>query len=96
MSTKVTMSWRAKTESQPGFHLYEDVMDSFGENADRHDAPVYLRLDGVAMDLRTLKGGGACVTVVLPRELARELGLLQPPGSAGPSREPPGLAGEPK
>ena len=95
MSTKVTMKWRPQTGSKPGFHLYEDVMDSFGDDADRPDAPVYLRLNGVALDLRTLEGGGACVTIVLPRELARELGLLQITG-AGPSQESTGQAGERK
>ena len=96
MSTKVTMKWRAQTVSQPGFQLYEDVMDSFGDDADRQNAPVYLRLEGVALDLHTLEGGGACVTVVLSRELARELGLLQIPSGGGPSQESTGQGGKRK
>jgi hypothetical protein len=96
MSSKVTMKWRARTGHQPGFQLYEDVMNSLGDDGGRDDAPVYLCLDGVALDLLTLEGGGACVTVVLPRELARELGLLQPPPGAGPSQESTRQAGEPK
>lgn len=77
MSTKVTIAWREKREGQAGFHLYEDVLDSLGAD-DGCDAPVYLRLDGVTVDLRTLNGGGAAVTIALPRELAHVLGLLRP------------------
>lgn len=95
MSTKVTMRWRAQTASQPGFQLYEDVMDSLGDDADRDDAPVYLRLDGVKLDVHTLDGGGASVTVVPPRELARELGLLHPASRPDSSQEPAGHARDP-
>jgi hypothetical protein len=84
MSTKVTIKWRDRMGNHPGFHLYEDVLDSLGEGGDDLDAPVYLRLDGVALDLHSLIDGGANVTVALPRELARELGLLPP--SAGPAQ----------
>jgi hypothetical protein len=94
MSTKVTMKWRAQSVSQPGFQLYEDVLDSLGDDVDRDDVPVYLRLDGVTLDLHTLPGGGASVTVALPRELARELGLLQPLPRPGPSQDPAGPAGD--
>ena len=94
MSTKVTVKWRAQSASQSGFQLYEDVLDSLGDDVDRDGAPVYLRLDGVALDLHTLDGGGASVTVVLPRELARELGLLQPSSVPDPSQEPAGNAGD--
>jgi len=75
VSTKVTIKWRAQTAGHPGFHLYDDVFDSLGYE-DEGQSPVYLRLDGVAVTLQTLDSGGASVTVVLPRELARELGLL--------------------
>ena len=96
MSTKVTLKWRPQTESQPGFHLYEDVMDYFGDDGARDDAPVYLQLDRAALDLRTLEGGGAWVTVVFPRELAVELGLLPISSRAGPSQGSTGRGEERK
>lgn len=80
MSTRSSIKWREQTDHAPGFHLYEDCMETL---TDGEDAPVYLRLDGVAVvDLSTLTCGGATVEVCLPRELARSLGLLpvsQPP-----------------
>jgi hypothetical protein len=79
MSTKVSIKWRDQREDRPGFHLYEDALDSLGVDMDDREAPVYLRVDGVSLDLHTLAGGGASVTVALPREAARSLGLLQPP-----------------
>ena len=75
MSIKATIKSRGRTAERPGFHLYHDVLDSFGSE-DEAESPVYLRLDGVAATVQTLDSGGATVTVVLPRELARELGLL--------------------
>jgi hypothetical protein len=85
MSTKVSIRWRDRRENQPGFHLYEDVLDSLGVDKDDLEAPVYLRLDGVSLDLHMSNAGGASVTIALPRELARELGLLQP-ASLGPGQ----------
>lgn len=76
MSTKVTIKSRAQTDTRPGFHLYDDVLDSFGAKAGELEPPVYLRLNGVTVQLETLAAGGATLTVALPRELARELGLL--------------------
>ena len=81
MSTKVTIKSRTKTSSHPGFHLYDDALDSFARANTSHEPPVYLRLDGVAVQLETMDSGGASVTVRLPRELARELGLLPDSGS---------------
>lgn len=75
MSTKATIRFRDQSAEHPGFHLYDDVLDSLGSE-NESDSPVYLRLDGVAAKLQTLDGGGASVTVVLPRVVARELGLL--------------------
>ena len=69
MSTKSSIKWREQSGSTPGFHLYDDVLDY------QDDAPVYLRLDGVHAEMQT-QAGGATVTVILPREMARELGLL--------------------
>jgi hypothetical protein len=72
MSTKCSIKWRQQTDSAPGFHLYEDV----GEAMDGDDPPVYLRFDGVQVELTTHSHAGATVTVAMPREMARELGLL--------------------
>ena len=74
MSTKVSIKWREGTSTQPGFHLYDDCMDSVGDGASM--PPVYLRLDGVAVELQTLAAAGASLTIVFPRALACELGLL--------------------
>lgn len=82
MSTKCSIKWRERTETQPGFHLYDDVMDSWGmeERAaggkGSVEPPVYLHLNGVQVQVETLDSGGAAVTLALPRALARELGLL--------------------
>lgn len=75
MSTKETIKFRHKNAGHPGFHLYNDVLDGLGAK-DESESPVYLCLDGVAATLQTLDSGGASVTVVLPRGVARELGLL--------------------
>lgn len=73
MSTKCTLKWKEHSECEPGYHLYDDVLDGFDEN---QEPPVYLRLDGVQVELATLGRGGVSVTVALPRMIARELGLL--------------------
>jgi hypothetical protein len=78
VSTKVSIKARAASSSEPGFHLYWDRLDDMSAGTDGRTMPVYLRLDGVAVELRTLPNGGASVTVTLPNELARELGLLRP------------------
>jgi len=75
MSTKVTIKARQPSAGEPGFYLYDDVLDEFRlDEAD--EAPVYLTLEGVAVQMTTLAQGGASVTIELPRELARVLGLL--------------------
>ena len=76
MSTKSSIKWRHSTEAQPGFHLYDDVMDSFGAQDGDPEPPVYLCLEGLQVQLETLHAGGATVTVTIPREMARALGLL--------------------
>jgi len=76
MSTKISLKWRQRTPEHPGFHLYDDVLDEFVSSDDGLEPPVYLCLDGVQVQLETLGTEGASVTVSLPRELARELGLL--------------------
>lgn len=78
MSTKVSIAARIATPSAPGFHLYWDCVDELVA-ASEDEVPVYLHLAGVAVELQTMENGGASVTVKLPRELARELGLLRSP-----------------
>jgi len=72
MSTKTSIKWRKQTDAAPGFHLYEDCLDVAD---DGQETPVYLRLDGVPAELETQRDG-ATVTVAIPREMARALGLL--------------------
>lgn len=76
MGTKSSIKWRDHTKEHPGFHLYDDVLDAFGAEEGASEPPVYLRLDGVQVQLETLGKHGASVTVTVPREMARELGLL--------------------
>ena len=80
MSTKCSIKWRAPSEGQPGFHLYED---GFGLWPGAAEPPVYLLLDGVSVQLETKSGGGVSITAELPREMARALGLL-PLGDEAP------------
>lgn len=75
MSTKCSLRWKEQTDEAPGYHLYDDALDELCA-ADGGEQPVYLRLDGVQVELETLSSGGVSVTVSLPRALARELGLL--------------------
>ncbi len=78
MSTKVTIKSRPRSDSdsEPGFRLYDDVLDEWLSEFDGTEQPVYLFLEGVEAEMRTLEEGGAEVTVKLPRELARALGLV--------------------
>ena len=78
MSTKSSIKGRDHTAGQPGFHLYDDVMDSFGAQDGDPEPPVYLCLEGLQVQLETHLEGGATVTVAIPREMARALGLLPP------------------
>lgn len=82
MSTKSSIKHKAMTDESPGYHLYDDVMDQYRDDG---EPPVYLRLDGVPVELYTL-GVGASVTVTIPRAIARELGLLNPPSTSGASK----------
>lgn len=75
MSTKVTIRSNSRTEGTPGFHLYEDAVEALVA-ADAEEPPVYLQLEGVQAEMQTLEGGGASLTVTLPRSVARELGLI--------------------
>ena len=78
MSTKSSIKWKQQTKDEAGFHLYDDVIDSMHMDG---EPPVYLRLDGVDAELHTLEHG-ACVTVTIPRSMARELGLVPSPPAA--------------
>lgn len=78
MGTKSSIKCRDHTAVQPGFHLYDDAMDSFARQEGDPEPPVYLRLDGLQVQLETHLEGGASVTVAIPREMARVLGLLPP------------------
>jgi len=82
MSSKTSIKWRGRSLDQPGFDLYEDALDGLiSKNGvisedDSREAPVYLRLEGVQVRLETLDGPGVSLTVKMPRETARALGLL--------------------
>lgn len=88
MSTKATLKSRLLVEGRPGFHLYEDMLtelvnESVEDGDAAADPPVYLTLEGIDVELRTLPSGGAAVTLSIPRDIARELGLV-PAESRGP------------
>lgn len=74
MSTKSTIRYETDTESQQGFHLYDEVFD--GEN-------VYLDLQGFQFECSTsveLSGSGVPgLTAKLPRAWAEKLGLIALP-----------------
>ena len=48
MSTKASIKSRIRTREQPGFNLYDDVLDDVGARDGAPESPVYVRLDGVA------------------------------------------------
>lgn len=81
MSSKVSIAWSEPVEGEPYFLLFKDELDSLGATG-TDSSPLYLRLVGVSVELQTLPAGGAAVTVVLPRKLAEELGLLRLRGAA--------------
>ncbi len=87
MSTKVTIRSSSPTEGTPGFHLYEDAVEALA-SADGAEPPVYLQLEGVQVELQTLEGGGASLTVSLPRSVARELGLIPFTTASGEAAAP--------
>lgn len=73
MSTKMSIKYKDRTPNTPGYHLYRDVLDAF--RGDGESTPVYLELEAVRAEMATMDQG-AKVTVELPEETARELGLL--------------------
>lgn len=66
MSTKATLALHHSDGNFPSWHFYEEVFES---------GVVYLELRGVAVDLVTRESGGADLTLRLPLETARQLGL---------------------
>lgn len=75
MSTKNPIKWKEAQGDLPGFQVYTDVTEEWGLQKGQ-EAPVYLQLEGVAVQLETLAGGGATVSIRLPAQTARELGLI--------------------
>ena len=67
MSTRSSIKY-SRPDDAPGYHLFDDVMDH------EDDPPVYLELFGIEAEVRT----SGYVHVVIPRAMARELGLLPP------------------
>lgn len=83
MSTKATLKSRLQVDGQPGFHLYDDVVAEMASEPAENggtatNPPVYLTMESVEVELRTLPSGGAAVTLTIPRDMARELGLVPP------------------
>lgn len=82
MSTKFTLKSQRRDSDEPGFHLYHDVFEEMACEADGSEPPVYLCLEGVEVELQTVRQGGATVTVKIPRATAKALGLVpDPPGA---------------
>lgn len=70
MSTRSSIKY-SREDGKPGYHLWEDCFEVM---ADPEGADVVLELSGIHGELST----GGEVMIVLPREMARELGLLPP------------------
>ena len=76
MSTRASIKWRAQEGTVPGYHLYDDLTDGL-DGTPQEETPVYLALGGVVIaDLGTHENG-TDVTIQMPREMARALGLLR-------------------
>ncbi|MFM8330904.1 MAG: hypothetical protein ACKN9T_04390 [Candidatus Methylumidiphilus sp.] len=72
MSTKSTIQSVWDEETHSGYHLFFDVMDSFGMEEMEGKEPVYLELNGVEF---TASSPGH-VEVKIPRAWAVKLGLV--------------------
>jgi len=81
MSTKSSIKYQKDTIDGPSFHLFEECHDA------GPDRPVYLELSGVQVELET-QTSGAMVTVRIPREWARALGLLTSRAQVGTTGNP--------
>jgi hypothetical protein len=82
VSTRSTIKY-SREDDVPGYHLFDDVMDSFCSVDGDPEPPVYLELFGVAAEVNT----SGYVRVAIPRDMARELGLL-PPAAATQGDKP--------
>jgi hypothetical protein len=65
------MSTKSSLKYGPGFHLYDDALDSWLSD----EPPVYLRLSDVAFEVSS-SGDGSEITVCIPRAIATALGLI--------------------
>lgn len=74
MSTRSSIKY-SRPDDGPGYHLFDDCFETLTEG---ENARVELELFGVEAEMST----GGYVRVVLPRAMARELGLLPPKPSA--------------
>lgn len=75
MSTKSTLKYNIDDKTGAGYHLYNDLADTFGdEEPGCH--PVYLELRGVDFDAICKQDFGGRVCVTIPREWAEKLGLV--------------------
>lgn len=70
MSTKMTLKYVEPKDGKPGAHLYEDIYECSEDE-------VVLSLENVTASLTACANTGATVAVVIPRDLARKLGLLE-------------------
>jgi hypothetical protein len=77
MNTRVSIKSRAATPGLPGFDLYVDAMDYDSAEALASEPPVYLALEQVRASV-DVYGRGSAVTLCLPQDAARALGLLPP------------------
>ena len=82
----MTIRDQEKDGAQPGWHLYEEMLDP--------DDFVYLELDGVQLDVNVFGRGGALmgsppstVLLRLPSATARQLGMLPPTWSTRRSKD---------
>lgn len=66
MSTKSSLAHHDSENGQPSWHLYEEVFEA---------GVVYLELRGVSVELSVREQGSADVSLRLPIETARQLGL---------------------
>ncbi len=68
MSTKFTVKSQHRDGDEPGFHLYHDVLEEMACEADGSEPPLYLRLEGVEVELQTVREGGVTVGQDSPRD----------------------------
>jgi hypothetical protein len=72
MSTRSTLRHGVDEETNTGFHLWTDCVDTY-ENVD----VVHLSLDGASFEA-ACNCGRPSIELILPRKVAEELGLVRP------------------